>query len=136
MGKQEVVDYVMHTPGNSNEAVLRGLLDDMDSQSTRKPFVVTLTSRYGIYSCSKTFEEIYNAILEDCTNVYFIESNNGTGGRWELRDWSPNMIELTEMYVSGPWPDTSNNYLTATSLKIYSDGTIEKKDVTLIESNN
>lgn len=34
MSKEDVIDYVMTTPGNSNRAVLNGMLDDMIKQGS------------------------------------------------------------------------------------------------------
>jgi len=39
MSKEEIIDYVMNSPANSNEAVLRGMLDDIGGVNVPTPTV-------------------------------------------------------------------------------------------------
>jgi len=65
MSKQDIVDYVMETPQNTNKTVLEGLVDSAIEESlvqlSFKPFKVTMRRIYGIPYLDKTPKEIYDA---------------------------------------------------------------------------
>jgi hypothetical protein len=70
MGKEEIISYVMETPGNTNPNVLRSLLDnEMDNR-----FIVTLTltSETGGIT-DKSNKEMYEAALSGKTILFDID---------------------------------------------------------------
>lgn len=61
MEKEDIVNYVMETPGNSNPAVLRDMLDSYSGGGG--VFWVTFTWDDDTLVSDKTAEEIYNAVM-------------------------------------------------------------------------
>lgn len=59
MGNKEVIDYVMNSPGNTNKAVLKGLLGDIAGDGSGGD-VLTVTVDEGV--ADKTWQEIYDAM--------------------------------------------------------------------------
>lgn len=80
----EVINYVMETPGNTNPNVLRGMLENINTSGST-PFWVnfTVNARGGTATSDKTIEEIRAAIdsgLLVCAkavseNTYHISTN-------------------------------------------------------------
>lgn len=70
MTEEEIIDYVMNTPGNSNPAVLGGMLSQYGGSGSGEVFWVTYTydedasseSGEDVYTCDHTFQEIQEAI--------------------------------------------------------------------------
>ena len=64
MGNKEVIDYVMNSPGNTNKAVLKGLLGDTGGGSGGGIFTVEIGTREGSdgKEITATWQEIYDAV--------------------------------------------------------------------------
>ena len=67
MGTQDVINYVMNTPGNTNRAVLGSMLDSIGSGSGNSILIVHFTndneSDYqGKWSCDKNISDIDEAL--------------------------------------------------------------------------
>ena len=72
--KNEIFDYVMNSPENTNPAVLGSMLNNLESGGdTGDPLIVTFSGEYG-NSCDKTFAEIKSA-FESGRRVYATLSN-------------------------------------------------------------
>ena len=69
MGKEDIIDYVMKTPENTNPNILRSLLD---SEANNNKFIVTLTPTAEDFSgtMDKTVAEI-NAAYEAGQEIWF-----------------------------------------------------------------
>lgn len=65
MTKEEILDYVMNTPDNTNRAVLSDMLDEFSSGSGggNPTLVVEVTSKNNVWTCEKTWQEIFDAFL-------------------------------------------------------------------------
>lgn len=80
MGKEQIIDYVMNSPANTNKAVLEGMLDgmggaDMPAPTTEdagKVLGVNESGSYALveqsggncgYECTETFTEVFNDSL-------------------------------------------------------------------------
>ena len=65
MDKNQILDYVMNSPGNTNRAVLSGMLDSITGNEVARFDVnVTMdyqTDHYEVTGWDKTFEEIFEA---------------------------------------------------------------------------
>ena len=62
MSSEEILDYVMNTPGNTNYAVLKSMLNELENSGgggTVKPFII----EYNFSYTDKTFDEIKEAFL-------------------------------------------------------------------------
>ena len=44
MTKKEILDYVMHTPYNTNRQILEGMLDNLDGTGSYKDITITVTN--------------------------------------------------------------------------------------------
>ena len=65
MDKDKILDYVMNTPGNSNRAVLSGMLDEFGSGGGGSgPLIVTLQASGVDWIFDKTFTEVKEAFDE------------------------------------------------------------------------
>ena len=73
MGKEEIFNYVMETPGNTNPNVLRSLLDNELSGTA---FIVKSTYNNGVTTLDKTWQEIYDAAK--VRPVLLVEEFSGT----------------------------------------------------------
>ena len=58
MGKEEILDYVMNSPGNTNRAVLSGMLDSVTGGSGGETLIVNDVGG----TSDKTWQEIYDAM--------------------------------------------------------------------------
>mgnify|MGYP003303249220 CR=1 FL=1 len=62
---EQILDYVMHSPENTNRAVLESMLNTLGGSEM---YAVTFLEKYDydldeyILSCDKTYEEIYEKI--------------------------------------------------------------------------
>lgn len=77
MGKQEVINYVMNTPHNTNPAILKQMLDEVDGGND---FIVKLIQTESPRVADKSFNEILNA-LQSGKNVYAYFETDPDGGR-------------------------------------------------------
>ena len=76
MGKQEVINYVMNTPHNTNPAILKQMLDEVDGGNN---FAVKLIQTESPRVADKSFNEILNA-LQSGKNVYAYFETDPDGG--------------------------------------------------------
>ena len=65
MNKEDIINYVMTTPGNPNRAVLSGMLEDV-SEGGGTSMIVRMNTE-GV--ADKTWQEVYDA-LANGTSVY------------------------------------------------------------------
>lgn len=124
MSKQDVIDYVMETPHNTNRAVLEGLVDTAVEESD-EPLVITLSNDRGELYTNFNAETICNAAASGRR----VLTNNGTvlvhydisGAANDKKYWilfagstnaqtASNGFVATEMYCNdvagsfnGPW---------------------------------
>jgi hypothetical protein len=68
----EVIDYVMETPGNTNPNVLRGMLQNSSGGGNVLVVKVKPNTETGKPTMNKTWKEIFDAV---CVSIYII--NNG-----------------------------------------------------------
>lgn len=61
MDKNDILDYVMNTPGNTNRAVLSGMLDSMSGSGGDEMLVVSITVTPAGATLDKTYIEIDEA---------------------------------------------------------------------------
>ena len=82
MDKDTILDYVTETPGNTNRAVLSGMLDSMDSGGNEM-LVVGLIAQTGNYdfTTDKTYDEIAESIYNGNYNIVLAGLNNVAGGK-------------------------------------------------------
>jgi hypothetical protein len=59
MTKQNIIDYVMNTPENTNRAVLSSMLDSVSGGGT-EPLILEWDSETS--TTNKTWQEVYNAL--------------------------------------------------------------------------
>ena len=65
MGKEQIIDYVMNSPANTNRAVLEGMLDEIGGGGTSEPLIVIPhfnTEDNGEY-LNKTWQELWDAYI-------------------------------------------------------------------------
>lgn len=64
MTKQEIIDYVMNSPANSNRAVLKGMLDSVAEASGGRLRVNIASSDQteGTITYDKTWQEVHDAL--------------------------------------------------------------------------
>lgn len=65
--KNEIFDYVMNSPENTNAAVLKSMLDDLEGGGTMEDFIITYTvnlSRSDEYIYFGTMDKEWNDIAE------------------------------------------------------------------------
>ena len=68
MNKQEIIDYVMKTPNNTNPAVLRHMLDEISDieeltvHMTRQNIQVDSAYTFQYWVLDKTWQEIHDAL--------------------------------------------------------------------------
>ena len=131
MGKEDIIDYVMKTPENTNPNILRSLLD---SEANNNKYIVTLTPTAQDFSgtMDKTVAEIneaYEAGQEivfkiypsatayyeiGCTDVYYDQS-------FEYPRYCADFVQLQEnviIKISTPLGDDGT--LQAYDTKVYS----------------
>lgn len=63
MTKEEILNYVMDTPDNTNRMVLSDMLDEFSSGGGASILVVGVTEEGSFWNCDKTWQEIYEAFL-------------------------------------------------------------------------
>jgi len=64
MSKEDIINYVMTTPGNPNRAVLSGMLDSIADAGGGNDFIVNFTTNDGMnYTADKTYTEISDALV-------------------------------------------------------------------------
>lgn len=82
MDKNDIIEYVMHTPHNTNRAVLGSMLDSMGSGGDEM-LVVGLTAQTGNYdfTTDKTYDEIAESIYNGNYNIVLAGLNNIAGGK-------------------------------------------------------
>lgn len=97
MTKQDIIDYVTHTPGNTNKAVLSSMLNQFSNNSNSNWLEVTATAdEYGYsYALNKTWQEISDAFPQ----VYIVFSNPNS------QDWSGFKTTVDLVYA-----DEENSY--------------------------
>lgn len=121
MGKEDIIDYVMKTPENTNPNILRSLLD---SEANNNKYIVTLTPTSLDYSgtMDKTVAEI-NAAYEAGQQIVF---------RVYTGDGTYNEADCTIRYKNGDntYPsfnaylvDGNNNVLIFAYTSVTNDGT-------------
>lgn len=71
MTKNEILDYVMNTPDNTNRMVLSDMLDSFSSGSSSGGLVVHVTLEAGASVFDKTWQEIHDA-MEAGTSVLVV----------------------------------------------------------------
>jgi len=69
MDKEQIIDYVMNSPANTNRAVLEGMLDEIGGGGTSEPLIVNFSVQNGYEVLDKTWTEIDEAIMSG-RNVY------------------------------------------------------------------
>ena len=69
MDKEQIIDYVMNSPANTNRAVLEGMLDEIGGGGTSEPLIVNFSVQNGFEVLDKTWTEISEAIMLG-RNVY------------------------------------------------------------------
>lgn len=80
MDKNEIFEYVMNTPDNTNPAILRGMLDMLDSNENQT-FIVDLyapNGGSGDYSdaiCNRTNAEMQEAFYSGKNIILFLHEN-------------------------------------------------------------
>ena len=84
MDKNDILNYVTETPGNTNRAVLSGMLDSMSGGGESEMFMVTITPDSHIGSVTsgtmdKTYDEIVEANESGKFIFAFIRIGNGGG---------------------------------------------------------
>ena len=65
----EVINYVMETPGNTNPNVLRGMLQNSSGGGNALIVKVEPNTETGKLTMNKTWKEIFDA---DCVSIYII----------------------------------------------------------------
>ena len=65
MDKEKIIDYVMQTPENSNPAVLRSLLNQLNTSNDKLIIRVNEDQdEPGTFRLDKTWQEIHDALAE------------------------------------------------------------------------
>lgn len=100
MTEEEIIDYVMNTPNNSNPAVLKGMLDSYGGSSSDEIFWVTYTydeeassESKEVYTCDRTFQEIKEAFNNN-KNVIAREDHGDGYTIIPLTDVTDTMLEF------------------------------------------
>ena len=66
MDKNDIIDYVMHTPHNTNRAVLSGMLNQLaegGGGGGAEPLIVNTSVVESIVTLDKTWQEVYDAFM-------------------------------------------------------------------------
>ena len=71
MDKNTILDYVTETPGNTNRAVLDGMLNSINSNL--KPLIINIDNETK--TLNKTWQEIYDAFLNQGAIIRIIDGN-------------------------------------------------------------
>ena len=97
--KEEIFEYVTNSPENTNPAVLRSLLNSLDSGGgSNAPFVVTITATSESVTADKTFAEI-TAALEANRRILMNFVNNNSGYSFQSSDNIP--LAYSHTYPGG-----------------------------------
>jgi hypothetical protein len=67
MDKEKVLDYVMNSPGNSNRAVLSGMLDESGGGDNVQPIIFTISDTNTV-TCNLMPDEVFR-IYPDYENI-------------------------------------------------------------------
>ena len=97
MDKEEIINYVMETPGNSNPAVLGSMLEQYNSGSgsNEEVLLVYFQNIMGNITCDKTFAEISEAVSVEHKFVFGVTNHPLAAQRYmflTLTDNAPNNI--------------------------------------------
>lgn len=121
MGKEEIISYVMETPGNTNPNVLRSLLDG-EASSNKFIVTLTLTSETG-GTTDKSNKEIYEAIQAG-KEIWFTGNMSDMIGYFPLAYYT--VIEgIQYPFIGTRFDMVSSNdqvylvYITASDTEIY-----------------
>ena len=75
MGKEEILNYVMNSPGNTNRAVLSGMLGDTDGSEGEILIIQTLNYSTGISGFC--LEDVNSVIDQTPSIIKIVGSNDG-----------------------------------------------------------
>ena len=125
MEKQEVIDYVMNTPMNTNPRILGQMLDELGGGSS-EPVVIMFREvddpgSTPVYTCDTTFEETLALVEKGCVNALSIPvSENVVKTAYTVGYFSDNFIDFVSMPNKSSSTDISVHQLTYNA-----NGTIE-----------
>lgn len=71
----EVINYVMETPGNTNPNVLRGMLQNSSGGGTALAVEMEVDVEMGKATLNKTWKEIFDA---NCVQLFSIQNTEGS----------------------------------------------------------
>ena len=133
MGKQEVIDYVMNSPANTNRAVLSGMLDDNSGSGTiqNNGFFIVHTTDYdtdeGDWSkIDATFEEIQQALYSGQIPVLFVCAGREIDRVYYFAYTNAYSPDVTNGYIEFRSYGISGNTPYVREVSIFADGTIQK----------
>ena len=82
MSKQEILDYVMKTPYNTNPSILKNMLDDLSADGSGQNNIVIIKNNEELASgfSFNSFSEIYNYCKQNAfenLSVFYITGDGG-----------------------------------------------------------
>lgn len=85
MTKQDVIEYVMNTPHNTNPAVLSGILDDFGSSDNKQEIELSATEN-KVYTPDegKVYNKVTVSVPSDFTTAEVILENNEALYTWTI----------------------------------------------------
>lgn len=125
MEKQDVIDYVMETPMNTNPRILGQMLDELGGSAPSEPVVIMFRGvdgpgRTPVYTCDTTFEETLALVEKGCVNAITIPvSENAVKTVYTVESFADNFID----FVSMPYKYSTG--ISVRQLTYTVDGTIE-----------
>lgn len=144
--KEEILDYVMNTPRNTNRAVLRGMLDSLGSgDNPAKDFVIydidfewDTQNNTAVYSLANnvTFMDIVDALRigKSC----FIRDPIGQQGDWVSLSLTYPVVRCDYGYSGSPvilfanqWIEDFGQvaYIHGAGWEVLEDGTLQKYEI-------
>lgn len=97
MNTEEIIDYVMNTPHNTNKAILRQMIEANGGSGNM--FEVIFEQRYDsngkVYSCTRTFQEIKEAWEGRLPIICFVREYDRDG--WSMQRLHSDIIMLDEI---------------------------------------
>ena len=108
MNKQQVLDYVMHTPYNTNRQVLEGMLDGLDSTGGYKDITINVTNSKTSDAVEFTGAGLFT--YNDQTTVGFLNFSIAAGGSTTIKTIvSDDIPSWFAINCASPWQISSTN---------------------------
>ena len=127
MDKETILNYVTETPGNTNRAVLSGMLDSI-AESGCGVLIVHFSQiePSGAWSADKTFEEVHEGLTNGMPVIAHIETKRETTSLGVLSDYitAPMIMDNHVQYLEACFTMGTSNGVGYYNLSYYPDGSI------------